>query len=222
MQQINLYLPEFQPNREPLRSLQMAWGLGLSFLLLIIVSAMSANTNREREAALEQSRAELQQLKEKINQLEQQRPRNNLAELDAQIIQLTQELDRRAQIFKIIANKDLGNNTGFSAHLQALGRQSLNTLSLSVFSLQQGGNYAEFAGKTRAADQIPLYIQRLRSEPAFNQAAFGVLNIEPVKNNPGLFDFSLAKQAVVSVTEPETKTAVQMLLELNEQTRSER
>ena len=217
MQQINLYLPEFQPNREPLRSVQMLWGLGLFVVLLIIVSVLSANANHERELALEQSRAELEQLKARIVQLEQQRPRNNLAELDQNIVQLTQELDRRKQIFTIIANKDLGNNTGFSAHLQALGRQSLDTVSLSVFSLQLGGNYAEFAGKTRAADQIPLYVQRLRSEPVFAQAAFGVLNIEPVKNSQGLFDFSLAQQT----TEPqvEGKTAVQMLLELNEQTR---
>jgi Tfp pilus assembly protein PilN len=200
----------------------MLWGLGLFVVLLMIVSALSANANRERELALEQSRAQLQQLKEQITQLEQQRPRNNLAELDGQIVQLTDELDRRGQIFNVIANKNLGNNTGFSAHLHALGRQSLDTVSLSVFSLQQGGNYAEFAGKTRAADQIPLYIQRLRSEPVFTQAAFGVLNIEPVKSNQGLFDFSLAKQTAASGKDPEAKTAVQMLLETNEKERGAR
>ena len=219
MQQINLYLPEFQPNREPLRSIQMLWGLGVCILLLIIVSVLSANANRERVRALEQSRTQLEQLKAQVTQLEQQRPRNNLAELDAQIVQLTQELDRRGQIFNIIANKNLGNNSGFSAHLQALGRQSLDTVSLSVFSLQQGGNYAEFAGTTRAADQIPLYLQRLRTEPVFAQSAFGVLNLEPVKNNQGLFDFSLAKQTAATGKEPEVKTAVQMLLELNAQAR---
>jgi len=219
MQQINLYLPEFQPNREPLRSMQMLWGLGFFAVILIIVTLMSANTNREQALALEQSRAQLEQLKNQVTQMEQQRPRSNLAELDGQIVQLTQELERRGQIFNIIANKNLGNNTGFSAHLQALGRQSLDTLSLSVFSLQQGGNYAEFAGKTRAADQIPLYLQRLRSEPIFAQAAFGVLNIAPAKNGAGLFDFSLAKPSVDESKEPEKKTAVQMLLELNDAVR---
>jgi hypothetical protein len=222
MQQINLYLPEFQPNREPMRSIQMLWGVVFFVVLLIIVTLLSANANRERERAIEQSRLQLEQLKTQITQLEQQRPRNNLAELDAQIVQLTQELDRRSQIFTIIANKDLGNNTGFSAHLQALGRQSLDTLSLSVFSLQQGGNYAELAGKTRAADQIPLYIQRLRSEPIFTHAAFGVLNIEPVKNHQGLFEFSLAKHTATNSNEPERKTAVQMLLELNSKARGAR
>jgi hypothetical protein len=215
MQQINLYLPEFQPNREPLRSVQMLWGIGIFIVLLIVVSLLSASGNRERAQALKQSHAQLEQLKVKIVQLEQQRPRNNLAELDEQIVQLTQELDRREQIFTIIANKNLGNNTGFSAHLQALGRQSLDTLSLSVFSLQRGGNYVEFAGKAQSADQIPLYIQRLRAEPVFARSAFGVLNLAPVKNKQGVFDFSLAKQSTELANEPETKTAVQLSLELN-------
>ena len=219
MQQINLYLPEFQPNREPLRSIHMLWGLGIFAVLLIIVSMLSANANREREQKLVESRAQLEQLKTQVTQLEQQRPNVNLSELDDQIVLLGQELDRREQIFTIIANKNLGNNTGFSAHLQALGRQSLDAISLSVFSLQKGGNYAEFAGKTRSADQIPLYIQRLRAEPVFAQSAFGVLNVEPVENNPDLFEFSLAKQTAATTSEPEAKTAVQMLLELNEKMR---
>jgi len=215
MQQINLYLPEFQPNREPLRSVQMLWGLGVFIVLLMIVSLLSASANRERAQALEASRAQLEQLKTQVAQLERQRPRNNLADLDEQIVRLTQELDRREQIFTIIANKNLGNNSGFSAHLQALGRQSLDTLSLSVFSLQRGGNYVEFAGKAQSADQIPLYLQRLRAEPVFAQSAFGVLNLEPVKNNQGIYDFSLARQSADLANEPEAKTAVQILLELN-------
>lgn len=219
MQQINLYLPEFQPNREPLRSIHMLWGIGLFVAILIIVSIFSAKENRDREQALEQSRSQLEQLKTQLAQLEQQRPNVNLADLDSQILQLGQELGRRKQIFTIIANKNIGNNTGFSEHLKALGRQSLNTISLSVFSLQQGGNYTEFAGKTQAADQVLLYIQHLRSEPVFAQAGFGVLNVEPEKNNRGVFEFSVAKQRASSGENSKPVTAVQHLLELNEKTR---
>lgn len=215
MQQINLYLPEFQPNREPLRSIQMLWGLGIFIVLLVIFSLLSASDNRERAQALVESRAQLEKLKAQVVELEQQRPHNNLAELDEQIVQLTQELDRREQIFTIIANKNLGNNTGFSAHLQALGRQSLDTVSLAVFSLQRGGNYVEFAGKAQSADQIPLYIQRLRGEPVFASSSFGVLNLGPEKNNQGVFAFSLAKQSTELANEPEAKTAVQLSLEHN-------
>lgn len=219
MQQINLYLPEFRPNREPLRSVHMLWGLGVFILVLGVVSILSANANRESEKKLAESRQQLVQLKAQVAQLEQQRPNVNLAELDAQISDMGQELSRREQILSIIADKDIGNNTGFSAHLQALGRQSLETISLSVFSLHQGGKYAEFAGNTRAADQVPLYIQRLRSEPAFQQSAFGVLNIEPGEMDQGQFAFSLARQIVSPGDKDLVTTAVQKLLEQQKQTR---
>lgn len=219
MQQINLYLPEFQPNREPLRSVHMLWGMAVLIIVLAIASILSAKENRSRELALEQSRAQLEQLKTQLIQLEQQRPNVNLADLDAQILRLEKELERRTQIFTIIANKNIGNNTGFSEHLKAMGRQSLNTISLSAFSLEQGGNYTEFLGKTQAADQIPLYIQNLRGESAFSQTAFGVLHIEPNKTNQAIFDFSIAKQIHELDDKTVPLTAVQHLLKLNEEAR---
>lgn len=219
MQQINLYLPEFQPNREPVRSVQMLWGIVILIILLTIVSIFSAKENERRELALEQSRAQLEKLKTQLAELEQQRPNVNLADLDTQILNLGKELERRTQIFTIIANKNIGNNTGFSEHLKALGRQSLNTISLSAFSLQLGGNYTEFIGKTQSADQVPLYIQNLRTEPVFAQSAFGVLNIQPSKSSQGVFEFSVAKQKNEPNNEPVPLTAVQHLLQLNEDVR---
>ena len=210
MQQINLYLPEFQPNREPLRSIHMLWGALLFMILLALVSMVSAKHNRELAQSVAQQRMQLKQVETQLKQLEQQRPQQNLAQLDAQILQLQQEHGRREQILSVIANKKLGNNTGFSQHLIAMGRQSLDTISLNVFSLQAGGSYIEFAGVTRAADQIPLYIQRLRAEPVFAQSAFGVLDIAPLQGRQEVFEFSLAKQG--GRIEPESKTAVQTLL----------
>lgn len=221
MQQINLYLPEFQPNREPLRSIHILWGMVVFIVLLLCVSFLSVQHNRELADRVEKSRAQLEQLKNQVAQLEQQRPLRNLAELDSQSLMLSQELSRREQIFQVIANKDLGNNSGFSAYLQALGRQSLETVSLEAFSLLAGGNYLEFAGKARSVDQIPLYVQRLRSEPVFAQSAFGVLKAEPQKNSAGIFEFSLAREIADATPEKNPKTAVQMLLELNEKNRQQ-
>lgn len=213
MQQINLYLPEFQPNREPMRSIHMLWGLIVFAILLVLFSVFSLSANNERSQVLEHNRQQLEQRKQQLLQLEQQRPSQNLAQLDADVLRLQQELQRREQILGIIANKKLGNNMGYSGHLYALGNQSLDTISLQAFSLQQGGSYVEFAGQTRAADQVPLYIQRLRTQPVFKESAFGVLQIKPAVG--GMFDFSLARDDQRNSAGTE-KTAVQMLLELNE------
>lgn len=217
MQQINLYLPEFQPNREPLRSIHMVWGLVAFILMLALITLLSSRQNQQRNTDIAQQRAQLEQLKIQVVQLEQQRPQVNLAELDAQTVKLNETLAQREQIYQVIANKNLGNNTGFSTHLAALGRQSMDTISLDAFSLLAGGNYVEFAGKTRSVDQVPLYVQRLRSEPAFSQSAFGVLNAAPQKSNADIFQFSLAQEPEKN-SGSEPKSAVQKLIELNERT----
>lgn len=214
MQQINLYFPEFQPNREPLRSIHMVWGLVAFIIVLVLASLLSAQKNRERAQEIVQQRDQMEQMKAKVAQLEQQRPQSNLAELDAQALNLTQELKRREQIYQVIANRNLGNNTGFSSHVKALGQQSLESVSVEAFSLQAGGNYVELAGTTRSVDQIPLYIQRLKTETAFAQSAFGVLNAEPQSGDSGLFSFSLVRNKNDNAAS-EPKTAVQTLLELN-------
>lgn len=211
MQQINLYLPEFQPNREPLRSIHMLWGLAAFILLLILITIFTAYQNRQRADVVAQQRLQLEEIKARAVQIEQQRPTGNLAELEVQAENMLKELKRREQVYQVIANKDLGNNSGFSAHLQALGRQSLDTISLEAFSLLAGGNYVELAGKTTSVDQVPLYVQRLRSEAAFSQAGFGVLNAQP-QSASGVFQFSLARQTN-SKQKEEAKTAVQALIE---------
>lgn len=213
MQQINLYLPEFQPNREPLRSVHMVSGLVLFILLLVAFSVYTASQNKSRALGVESGRQQLLLLSAQFTQLEQQRQHHNLAQLDAEIMQLQGELQRREQILNIIANQKLGNNTGYSMYLQALGSESLPTISLQAFSLQQGGNYVEFAGQTHAADQVPFYLQRLRTHAVFAESAFGVLHIKPAHN--GGFDFSLAKENPRNAA-MDTKTAVQTMLELNE------
>jgi len=93
----------------------------------------------------------------------------------------------------MISSQDLGNDKGFSAQLNALAQASLNTISVKSFSLQRGGKYAELTGLTRSADQIPLYLQRLRKDPSFTDVGFGVLSIERDTEQGGLLKFSLAK-----------------------------
>jgi Tfp pilus assembly protein PilN len=111
----------------------------------------------------------------------------------------------------------LGNNTGFSPYLAGLGRQSLATLSLNVFSLQKGGRYLELMGVARSADQVPLYVERLRQEPAFHEVSFGVLSVQRAKNSE-LYDFSLAEQNARDLDERSYKTLVQSVIEKNKLT----
>jgi hypothetical protein len=193
MQQINLYLPEFRPNREPLRAIHMLWG-ALALLILLIGFSVYSNHQHgllQQQLVAEQKAQETLQAQLKV--LTAQKPAQASADLDLKITQLQKNVRRHQQILAMISNQDLGNDKGFSVQLNALAQASLNTISVQSFSLQRGGKYAEVTGLTRSADQIPFYLQRLRKDPSFADVGFGVLNIERDTEQGGLLKFSLAK-----------------------------
>jgi hypothetical protein len=193
MQQINLYLPEFRPNREPLRAIHMAWG-GVAFLVLLIgFSFYSSHQHDLLQQQLEAEQKTQASMQAQLQVLAAQKPAQASAELDAKIIQLQKSIQRHQQILAMISHQDLGNDKGFSSQLNALGEASLNTISVETFSLQRGGKYAELSGLTRSADQIPLYLQRLRRDSSFAEVGFGVLNVARDPEKSGLLKFSLAK-----------------------------
>lgn len=193
MQQVNLYLPEFRPNREPLRAIHMAWS-GLAFLVLLLCFSVYSNYQYGLlQQQLEAEQKNQSALQAQVQILSAQRPAQASAELDAKILQLQKNVQRHQQILTMISHQDLGNDKGFSVQLNALGQAALSTISLETFSLQRGGRYAELTGLTRSADQIPLYLQRLRRDSSFSDVGFGVLSIERDTEKSGLLKFSLAK-----------------------------
>lgn len=193
MQQINLYLPEFRPNRDPLRSVHMLWGSVVLTVLLIFFSVYSSYHNAQLRQQIAAEQEALQAAQQQLQKLALQQPQNLRAQLDQEVLQLQTERKRRELLLTLISRQDLGNTSGFSAQLQTLARQSLESIALERFSLQQGGSYVELSGTTHSADQVPVYIQRLRSESSFAKVGFGVLRVERPENKTAPLRFSFFK-----------------------------
>jgi Tfp pilus assembly protein PilN len=191
MQQINLYLREFQPSREPLRAIHMAWGALIFLVLLVIWTVFDSHNIKQSEQKLAQEQLELQSLQAQTQALESQRPAQGSLELDGKIADLQKNILRHKKILSMISHQELGNDKGFSMQLKAMGDAALNTLSINSFSLQRGGRYVELAGVARSADQIPLYLQKLRASPSFKDVSFGVLRVERDSQQSGIVNFSL-------------------------------
>ena len=131
MQQVNLYLPEFQPNQAPLMATQMAaigGGFALLLLLMSLVVSWQNRSTAEEVAALQ---VEVDRLKTRSQQLRNQRPKSQKAKLEREIADLQQKLTRRQRLESLMADQELGNAEGFSAQMESLASQSLSTLSLS-------------------------------------------------------------------------------------------
>jgi hypothetical protein len=183
MQQINLYLPEFRPNREPLRSVHMLWGAVALLIFLVLFSLYSAYSNSQLRGDIAAEQSAQQAAQAQLQELMRLQPQSQKIQLEAEIVELTQEKVRRERILHVISRQDLGNTQGFSAQLKTMARQSMDSLAINRFSLQLAGTYIEFSGTTVRADQVPVYIQQLRSEPSFANVGFGVVSVERTHSN---------------------------------------
>lgn len=177
MQQINLYLPEFRPRRQPVQAIHMAWTLLVVAVLLIVMSMWSAGRTGALERQVTEAATQLQEQQALVMQLQNQTPTQGGPDLEAEVALLQQEIRRRERIKTLMTRQNLGNAEGFSEQMQGLARQSLNDLALEWFSLQHGGRYVELGGRVRSADLVPLYLQRLRQESSFAEARFGILDV---------------------------------------------
>ncbi len=190
-QQINLYLPEFRPNREPLRAVHMVLLLVALLMVLVLWSLFTARGNSQLEQQVAERQAALDVIEQQLLAMARSRPESDRAALEREATRLEREIERRQLIHAAIGRENLGNAAGFSAQLEAMARQSLDTLSLESFSLQQGGSYVELRGRAQRADQVPLYLQQLRSEDSFRQVRFGVL--EATRDERGGVQFGVAR-----------------------------
>ncbi len=193
MQQINFYLPEFQPNREPFRSSQILVLLLISVILLIAVTVKTSSDNKRMEKNLDQENIQTQTLKSQLQQFVTSKKQVNIVDLDNKIFMIKSDIARRQQLLQLISYQSLGNDQGFSTQLEAMAKHSNSGISLEIFSIKQGGNYVELVGKTTSADKLPAYIHSLKSEEYFHNVSFGVLEIEPLKDRSGYLQFVLAE-----------------------------
>lgn len=217
MQQINFYLPEFQPNREPFRSSQLAIGLLILILLLAGVTVNSYLNNKKLEQELAGQTDQVQSLRNQLQQFATMSPKVDLIQLDNQIVQYKTSIARKQQLLQVIAYQSLGNNKGFSAELETMARQSTDDISLAMFSLINGGTYLEMIGQATSADKLPAYIQALKSEASFNQVSFGVVAITPAKHQSGIYSFVVAQAGDQAL---ENVSAVQRKIKETEQARA--
>jgi len=188
MQQVNLYLPEFQPRREPMNALHMGLILLAVLVVIVVWSLFSGMRTTQLEASLEAEREQLRALQNEVQTLTAQMPERRGARVEEQVAELRADVHRREQILNVISRQNLGNAEGFSSQLQTLARQSLDDLALSHFALKSGGNYVELAGRVRRPELVPMYLRRLRDEQSFADVRFGVLDVarEPDDQGPGL------------------------------------
>jgi cell division protein FtsB len=178
MQQINLYLPEFRPNRE-LISIENLLACAVILLVILIGIYLSKSTKIEDiQQKINLLTDEQRALEEKLNSLKKKPAATKSTEIELELTQVREAIRNREAIAKWIEGQSFGNHAGFSDSLIGLGRNKIDGLVLNAFSFEDGGRFVKLRGRSTTAELVPLYLGKLQADPGFSGAKFGALTIE--------------------------------------------
>ncbi|HEY7885136.1 MAG TPA: hypothetical protein VIC08_09340 [Cellvibrionaceae bacterium] len=194
MQTLNLYLPEFKPDRSPLRLSQMGLVALIVVLLLLMFSVFYARSNNQ--LAVEQAMVDqqLNSLKAQRDSLQKASAATDSSQLDAQIVNAEIAISTRRSLRNQMALQSGDDAPALSQQMRALALSSSSDFSLDAFALLHAGNYVELAGKSRTRSALPVYLQKLKLDSAFADTRFGTVLLDEAEDS-GLYYFRLGTLA---------------------------
>jgi Tfp pilus assembly protein PilN len=182
-QQINLFNPAFQPQKQVLTAPMM----GVAVLVLIagiagLAVMANAHTARLREEA-NQGASQLARKQARLASVNAEfAPRVKSTELETQLGEADAQLAALRHVSGVLERGELGDSTGFAGYFKAFARQSVPGLWLTSVSV--AGKDIGLKGRTTDPALVPGYIGRLTQEPLLQGKSFSSLQIgqaEPVQ-----------------------------------------
>ena len=175
-QQINLFNPAFQPQKQILAAPMM----GVALLLLVagiaaLAMAANAHTARLQEEA-SQGAAQLARKQARLASVSAEfAPRVKSSELEAQLVEAEAQLAALRHVSGVLERGELGDSTGFAGYFKAFAHQSVQGLWLTSVSI--AGKDIGIKGRTVDPALVPGYINRLTQEPLLQGKSFSSLEI---------------------------------------------
>ncbi|MFO8141199.1 MAG: PilN domain-containing protein [Marinobacter sp.] len=178
-QQVNLYTAELRPQKLYLNALA-----GVALVVLVAVALVGVMAYGHWQS---------QQLQQQVDRLEQQNQSLEQAvasmtaqvqarlpdpELETALERLSETIARRQRLLNRVEGLTANNHHGFSGRLSALARQIPADLWLTTVRLQSVPATMSLEGRTRTADLVPHYLERLGDEPAFIGETFSGFRLQ--------------------------------------------
>jgi hypothetical protein len=177
-QEINLLNPALAPKVELFQGRTMLVGLG-AVVMLCVLASLLVGADAARLARLEREQAgRLTQLNNDVTRLGQEvAARKPSAKLQEEMAALDALLAARNEVMAIIRSGALGDTRGVSDYFRAFGRQSVDGLWLTGFSIQNAGANIVVQGRTLDAELVPAYLTGLRRESALRGHGFAHVSV---------------------------------------------
>ena len=163
-QQINLYDPAFRKQAKPFSARAIAYALAAVAIGAVTISAYAFLKVRGAESIAADTAKQLVAERERLVQAAKLAPQVRSKALEAEVARLDGEVKARQNVLSALGTGELGNTSGFSEFMAALGRQALPGVWLTGFKIGEGGNEFEVRGRALRPDLLPNYLKALNNE----------------------------------------------------------
>lgn len=184
-QQINLYNPQFEYQRQILTPVSMAAILGVVAAGLVGLTALAEVRTARVQADATAAAARLDTLQKRQTAVNLEfAPHAPDAGMAAALRQAELEHGALRHVNEMIDGGELGDTHGYAETFRALARQSVEGLWLTGVGVGSAGADIAVRGRTLDAALVPAYLARLRNEAALQGKAIGSVQIaqaQPVK-----------------------------------------
>jgi cell division protein FtsL len=177
-QQINLFNPQFQPQKKIFSVNAMAAALGVVVLGLVgsgVYAKVRVMTLQTEVARGEEQVVAAQ--KRLAAATAEFAPRTRDARLEAELAEAQAEHDALQRVADVIRRGDLGNTEGYAEYFRALARQSVDGLWLTGVTITGAGTDIGVRGRALDPALVPGYLARLRNERVLQGKPVGSMQI---------------------------------------------
>lgn len=188
MQQINLYIAEFHPQRQWLTARHCAqlWGavLGVGLLIAIAQGWLGHRLRIEANALQTQVLDEQRALEADQAQLALRKPS---PALNSELERSNAEEVAKTELLQALQAGDLSGKEGYTRVLVSLARNTMEGLWLTNIEIAAAD--VNLKGTTRKADFVPVYIDKIVGDSGFGPREYRSLKLQ--SEDSGLLTFEL-------------------------------
>ena len=190
MQQINLYLPEFQPKKEVLNFAQLGLTALASALLFSAYGWYLGSQTDFYTAQLAQEKAMIEPLEVQQAELDKiLASRPDESRMDIRIARLELDIANKTLALQTLKNSDISASSGFSHLISDLAKPKNSRIWFTDIMLNQ--DILSLKGQTLEPQLITEWIEQ-SSESKTLMRQFSTISIEENENNKRVYDFELA------------------------------
>lgn len=163
IQQINLYLPELRSKKDPFTAKLILQILGGVCAVMFLVSAYDVLHRVQLNIELSGLNSDLEEERARTEELSRElAARSQDGDLARRLEIAEARLESRRQIRNFLNETQLGNVVGFSEHFKDLSRASMEGLSITNFSLLDGGEEVRISGRVVESALVPRFVTNLQ------------------------------------------------------------